>query len=91
MIRFKLKQMIAEHEFRTGRHVRLDEIAQATDIHRATLSKIINVRGYNTTTANLDRLCAYFGCRLPDLAEYLPDSEAPRIAASSSEGEPQGR
>lgn len=74
MIRFKVKQLIAELEFRTGRHVRLDEIASATDIHRSTLSKIVNIRGYNTTTANLDRLCAFFGCALSDLAEYVPDS-----------------
>lgn len=68
MIRFRLKELIAEHEFQAGRRVTLDEIAKATGIHRTTLSKIANIRGYNTTTNNLDQLCEFFGCRLEDLA-----------------------
>ena len=71
MIRFRLKELIAEQEFQAGRRVTLDEIAKATDIHRSTLSKIANIRGYNTTTENLDRLCEFFGCRLEDMAVYV--------------------
>lgn len=68
MIRFLLKELISERAFQTGRRVTLDEIAKATGIHRTTLSKIANVRGYNTTTDNLDSLCEFFGCSLEDMA-----------------------
>ncbi len=71
MIRFLLKGLISEREFQIGRRVTLDEIAKATGIHRTTLSKIANVRGYNTTTDNLDSLCEFFGCRLEELAVHM--------------------
>jgi len=71
MIRFRLKELVAEKEFQEGRRVTLEEIAQATGINRTTLSRIANNRGYNTTTDNLDGLCRYFGCKLGDVAEYV--------------------
>jgi DNA-binding Xre family transcriptional regulator len=48
------------------------EVAGATGINRMTLSRMLNQKGYNTVTDNLDRLCAYFGCQLGELAVYLP-------------------
>jgi len=53
--------------------VTMAEIAEATGIHRITLSKIANQPGYNTGTENLDKLCRYFACPIEDLAQYLPD------------------
>ena len=44
-----------------------------------TLSKMINQRGYNTSTENLSRLCSYFGCRVEELVEYVPE-KAPEAA-----------
>lgn len=73
MLRFRLKELIAEREFRTGMRVTMEEIAKATGIHRTTLSKIANQRGYNTTTDNLDKLCAFFDCSIDKLVEYIPD------------------
>lgn len=72
MIRFRLKELIADFEFRTERRVTLEEISKATGIHRTTLSKIANVRGYNTTTDNIDKLCAFFDCKVEQLMERLP-------------------
>lgn len=72
MLRFRLKELIADKEFREGRRITLDEIAKATGIHRTTLSKIANQKGYNTTTDNLDKLCAFFGCRVEQLIEHIP-------------------
>ena len=71
MIRFFLKERISDLEFREARRVTLDEVARATGIHRTTLSKIANRKGYNCTTDNLDKLCAYFGCRVEELAEHI--------------------
>lgn len=72
MLRFKIKEMIAKKEFAEGRRVTIGEVAQAAGIHRMTLSKMINQRGYNTGTENLDRLCSFFDCQVEDLVEYVP-------------------
>jgi putative transcriptional regulator len=85
VIRFRLAELIADKTFREGRRIELGEVAEATGIHRSTLSRIVNVRGANVTAANMDRLCAYFGCALGELAEYVPDralSEAPAVSTS---------
>lgn len=74
MLRFKIKEMIAKKEFSEGRRVTINEIAEATDIHRMTLSKIVNHKGYSTVTENINRLCAFFDCTIQDLVEYIPDN-----------------
>jgi len=73
MIRFRLKERIADREFTLGRRVTLNEVSEATGIHRTTLSKISAARGYTTTTDVLDRLCRYLDCRIDELIEYVPD------------------
>ena len=73
MIRFRLKELLADKGFRERRVVTITEVADATGINRMTLSKIANHAGYSTVTDNLDKRCAYFGCRLEQLAEHVPD------------------
>ena len=73
MIRFRLREMIIDKEFKDGRRIALDEIARATGIHRTTLSRIAGQRGYNTTTDNIDKLCQHFKCQVEQLMEYVPD------------------
>lgn len=73
MIRFRLKERIADLSFKSGRKVTLDEVAAGTGVHRATLSKIGTKKGYNSSTDVVDRLCTYFGCRIEELVEHLPD------------------
>lgn len=75
MLRFRLKELLAEKEFRENRVVTLIEVAEATGIHRMTLSKLANRRGYNPTADVLDRLCTYFECRIEQLVEHLPNQE----------------
>lgn len=76
MLRYKLKERIADKEFRERRRVTIQEIAQATGITRNTLSKLLNQHGASVRSENLDRLCAYFGCRIEELVEYMPDVAA---------------
>ena len=78
MIRFFLKERISELEFQEGRRITLDEIAKATGIHRTTLSKIANKKGYNCTTDNLDKLCTFFDCRIEALAAHLSEQPEPK-------------
>ena len=75
MLRFRLKELIAEKEFRENRVVTLVEIAAATGVHRMTLSKLANHRGYNPTGDVLDKLCTYFRCRIEQLVEHIPDDQ----------------
>lgn len=72
MLRFKLKERIADKEFKEGRRISLSEVADTTGIGRITLSRMLN-RGTNVRSDTLDRLCAYFDCRIEDLVEYVPD------------------
>lgn len=75
MIRFRLKELISNEEFRAGKRITLGSIAEATGIKQPTLSRIAGTRGYNTTTDNIDRLCRYFSCAVGDIMEYVPDEE----------------
>jgi DNA-binding Xre family transcriptional regulator len=67
MIRVRLKEMLADKEFREGKSATMVDVSQATGIHRATLSKIGKNRGYNPTLDIIDRLCEYFDCEISDL------------------------
>lgn len=79
MIRYRLGELIADKQFNEGRRITLLEIAEKSGVSRMTLSRMINQRGYCTVTDNLDLLCAYFECRLEDLAEYVPNREVKTI------------
>ena len=87
MIRFRLKELLADKAFRERRIVTLAEVAEVTGIHRITLSKIANHVGYNTGTDNLDKLCEYFGCALEELAQHIPAGNS-AVDLSTPSGEP---
>lgn len=73
MLRYKLKERIADKEFRERRRITIQEVAQSTGITRNTLSKMLNQHGASVRSENLDRLCAYFDCRIEELVEYVPE------------------
>jgi putative transcriptional regulator len=74
MIRFRLKELLADKEFRERRVITLKEIAAETGINRMTLSKIANHPGATTVSDNLDKLCGYFDCQISDLMVYVQDN-----------------
>lgn len=71
MIRFRLKELIADRAFKEDRVITMAEVADGAGVHRATLSKIANERGYSTSTEIIDRLCTYFGVGVADLMEHV--------------------
>lgn len=73
MLRYKLKERIADKEFAERRRITVQEVAEATGITRNTLSKMLNQHGVSVRTDNLDRLCAYFDCPIEALVEYIRD------------------
>ncbi|MGB4062527.1 MAG: helix-turn-helix transcriptional regulator [Azonexus sp.] len=84
MIRYRIQELLADKQFKEGRRVTLLELAEATGISRVTLSKMVNQRGYGTLTDHLNKLCAYFGCRIEQLAEYVPDENITSSTESAS-------
>jgi putative transcriptional regulator len=74
MIRFRLAELIADKSFKERRVVTVSEIAQATGIHRATLSKVANQPGANIGTEIIDKLCRYFACQPGELMTFVEDS-----------------
>lgn len=75
MIRYHLKELIAEKEFQDKRRVTVSEIAQETGINRMTLSKMMNHQGSSTVTDNLDKLCNYFDCEIEKLITHVKDED----------------
>jgi putative transcriptional regulator len=73
MIRYKLKELIAQKEFEDGQRLMIKDLAEETGINRMTLSKILNQKGYNTTTDKLDKLSEYFDCDICDLVERVDE------------------
>jgi putative transcriptional regulator len=71
MIRFKLGEMMEKWQFVEGRRLTVSEIATATGLNRMTLSKILNQKGYGTSTETIDKLCQYFKCEVQDLMVYV--------------------
>lgn len=75
-----LKELVADREFKLGRIVTITEISEATGIHRVTLYKMSNERGYNAGMDNGDRLCAFFDCQPGDLLVFIKDSPGRKAA-----------
>jgi putative transcriptional regulator len=85
VIRFRLAELIADAQFKSGRRIKLVDIAEATGINRMTLSRMTNVRGYSTSTDTIDKLCKYFGCDVVEVARYVEDeSVADEVAMSGT-------
>lgn len=76
MIRFRLKERLADKSFKERRVISITEVAEVTGIARSTLNRIANTPGYSTSTDVLDKLCVYFGCELGALAEHVADKDA---------------
>lgn len=71
MIRIKLKQLLDDKAFAEGRRITLNEVSEATGIARATINRIANTPGYNSTLENIDALCRYLACTPCQLLEYV--------------------
>jgi DNA-binding Xre family transcriptional regulator len=84
VLRYKLNELIAEKEFRERRRLLVQEIAADTGITRNTLSKMLNQHGASVRTENLDRLCAYFRCRIEDLVEFVYETAGESVSCSET-------
>ena len=72
MIRFRLKEHIAEKEFRLRRKITFQEIQAETGINATVLSKMANPKYcYSTTTDTIEILCRYFECSIGEFIELV--------------------
>ena len=86
-IRYRLKERVADLEFREKRVVSLSEVAEATGVHRVTLSKIANNKDVDVRVGTIERLCAFFGCEIGALVEFVPSRSGGRDG-KESDGRP---
>jgi len=88
MIRFRLKELIADKEYKEQRKITLIEISDSTGVNRTSLSKMQNPAYRHSTTTNaIDALCRYFDCGVGDLMVYVPDEP---VAKEGAEQVPSG-
>jgi putative transcriptional regulator len=67
MIRIYLAELMADYSYQRKKRLRIDELADATQINRATLSKLINKPGYNTNLKVIEKLCRFFDVDISDV------------------------
>jgi len=73
MVRYLLKEKIADMEFAEDRRITIEEISTKTGISRPTLTRILGKNGYSTSTDVLGKLCEFFKCDICDLVRYIKE------------------
>ncbi len=76
MIRYRLRELMAEKGFREKRHITMGEISEKTGLNRSTLTKLANVIDYNCTSEVIDKLCNFFECEVGDLMVHIKDQNS---------------
>ena len=80
MIKYNLKALISDKEFRNDKKITYEEISKSTGISRQTLSKIASRKGYKTSSEIIEKLCKYFNVTPDEFMTIIPDppeSETP--------------
>ena len=79
LIRFRLAELISDKAFNERRIITFAEIAEATGIHRATLSKMANQPGAKIGSEIIDKLCGYFDCQPGELMVFIKNEKNPFV------------
>ena len=69
MIIVKLYDLVWRHK------VRGYQIAEATGLSTATISKLMQGENIDVKLSTINKLCDYFNCNLSDIVEYVPDTK----------------
>ena len=69
-IKFRIKELIAEKERKTGQNITYAGIYEATGISPNSLSLMATGKGQRVDLNTLARLLDYFGCDIGDLIVY---------------------
>lgn len=68
MIKSRLHILMGERKIKS-----ILQLHKETNITRKSLSNLYNDNFKAVDVDTLDRLCAFFGCTVGDLLEYVPD------------------
>lgn len=75
MIVNKFKVLVAQKELRENRRLTYRTIHEETDLSTNTLTGLAKQKVTRFDAPVLNALCAYFGCTVGDILEYVPDKE----------------
>ncbi len=67
MIKCHLSRLLGE------RKLKISDVARDTGLNRGTLTRLYHETAERVELQVLNTLCAYLGCGLTDLLEYVPD------------------
>ena len=73
MIKYHLLTLIEQKSFQDRKRLTLNGICEATDLSRATLSKMLNEPGSVVSLDTIDRLCNFFKVPIEKLIEHVPE------------------
>ena len=73
MIKYNLKALISDKEFREDCKITYEIISKSTGISRQTLSKIASKKGYKTSSDIIEKLCNYFDVTPDEFMTIIPD------------------
>ncbi|EPZ7319324.1 helix-turn-helix domain-containing protein [Vibrio mimicus] len=73
LIRYKIRELIADKSKQEGRKITLSFLAEQVGIQSSAMSKIANNTGYHTSVTTIEALCKFFDCKIEDVIEYLPE------------------
>lgn len=68
-MRIKLRQVIDEHQRRTGIRITYEQLAEKTGLSKSTLESLASRDDYNTRLSTIDKLCRALGCTPGDILE----------------------
>ncbi|WP_047396196.1 MULTISPECIES: helix-turn-helix transcriptional regulator [Chitinibacter] len=68
MIKCHLSRLMGEKK------VRIADVARDTGLHRGTITLLYEETALRVDLDALDKLCSYFGCRVEDLFEHIPEA-----------------
>lgn len=75
MIYCRLKNLIAEKEFKERRKITYKVIQDETGLSSTTIAKLLAYKGVQRIDGStLDKLCEFFGCQVGDILTYVPDT-----------------
>lgn len=69
MIRSHLGRLLGE------RRLKIADVSRETGIHRNALTLLYRDEASRIDVDTIDKLCAFFECRVGDLLEYIPGSD----------------
>ncbi|NJL24427.1 MAG: helix-turn-helix transcriptional regulator [Calothrix sp. SM1_5_4] len=62
VLRFDLRQAIAEFEARTGLRITYEQLSDTTGLSVDTLKSLANRSDYNVTLRSISEICSVLGC-----------------------------